>query len=427
MDAKDTPPAASGGEGQLSYLWKRLLGGHRQEIKPALNPVAGNLPEGCRRCLLGGRLCLSLGEECPKGCFYCSSAGKGDRIQADEFTIHNDDELLRLIRIGSPDAVCLTGGEPSRYLDRAVHYAGLLRKTCGPDFHIQFFTANASFSLDDMKRVREAGVDELRFHPYSVKELPLLDRALQLDWTVAVEIPCIPKLGITEKIVDGAIRAGVAFINLHELLFMQNESFDRVARRAGLQAGEPIQRKVPSLPHGLPAPPGDFLARPGTTLRPTIGSRELAEQQMERARKDPKCTTDIHFCSMASKFLTQVPNQMARRARALARPFEDVSPDGTLVSAVITCPDDQARALVLEFLHGELNLTDKKVLQHGGHLFVPWTVALDRTALNRLQAGIRVGLFERYPVPGDVMISEDGIHLEFVAPGSPPMDRSFPE
>lgn len=418
MDATDQFRAPPEGKGRVNYLWQRLLGGHREEIKPGLNPVAGTLPEGCRRCLLGGRLCLSLGEECPKNCFYCSSAGKGDRIQADEFTIHNDDELLRLVRLGSPDAVCLTGGEPSRYLDRAVHYARLLRETCGPDFHIQFFTANASFSLKEMKRVREAGVDEIRCHPYSAKELPMVERALELDWTVAVEIPCLPDLGITEKIVEGAIAAGAAFVNLHELLFMQTEPFDRVAKRVGYQPGEVVQRKVPCLPGDLPAPPGDFIARLGTALRPTLGSRELADRLMNRARQDPQCTTDIHFCSVASKFLTQVPNQMARRARALRRPFEDVSPDGTLVSAVIGCPDDAARSRVRESLSRDFNLPDSKVMQHDNLLFVPWTVTLDRTALGRLHDGIGISLYERYPVPGDVKIGDDGIHLEFATDSS---------
>lgn len=417
MDTKDRSRPSGDGQGQANYLWQRMLGGHREEIKPGLNPVAGNLPEGCRRCLLGGRLCLSLGEECPKDCFYCSSAGKGDRMQADEFTIRSDEELLRLVKMGSPDAVCLTGGEPTNYLDRADHYARLLRETCGPDFHIQFFTANAKFSLEGMKRMREAGVDEIRCHPSSAKELPLVERALELDWTVAVEIPCLPGLGITEKIVEGAIAAGVVFINLHELLFMQTPQFERVAQRAGYQPGKEVQRKVPCLPGGLPAPPGDFIARPGTILRPVLGSRELGEQLMDRARNDSGCTTDVHFCSVASKFLTQVPNQMARRARALARPFEDVSPDGTLVSAVISCPDDQTRNRVRETLSRELNLSEQKVLQHENQLFVPWTVLLDRKVFDQLQAGIQFSLYERYPVPGDVKIGEDGIHLEFTGPG----------
>jgi pyruvate formate-lyase activating enzyme-like uncharacterized protein len=418
MDHASAPP---GGEAQANYLWRHLLGGHREEIRPGLNPVAGTLPEGCRRCLLGGRLCLSLGEACAKGCFYCSSAGSGDLVQADEFTVRSDEELLRLVRMGRPDAVCLTGGEPSNYLDRAVHYARLLREACGPDFHIQFFTANPEFSLEEMKRVRAASVDEIRCHPYSAKEMPLVERALELDWTVAVEIPCIPRLGITEKIVEGAITAGVAFINLHELLYMQTDSFERVARRAGLEPGEVVQRKVPCLPGGHPAPPGDFIARPGTSLRATLGSRDLADQLMERARRDPDCTTDIHFCSMASKFRTQVPNQMARRARSLARPFEDVSPDGTLVSAVVACSDARTAGIARDTLRGEANLGEEQVLQHEQLLFVSWTLLLDRDLLGRLPAGTRVSLYERYPVPAGVRIGEDGIHLEFsgTGPASP--------
>jgi len=413
------PGTGAGDKGRGNYLWQHLLSGHREEIKPELNPVAGDLPEGCRRCLLGGRMCLTLGEECPKACFYCSSGGKGNRVHADEFTVRSDDELLRLVRMGSPDAVCLTGGEPTLYLDRAMHYARLLRESCGPDFHIQFFTANADFSLDGMKKVREAGVDEIRCHLLTDREMPLVERALELDWTVAVEIPCIPGLGTTEKIVEGAIRAGVAFVNLHELIYQQAEAFQKVAVKRGYEPGEIVQRKIPSMPGGLPAPPGDFVARLGTTLAPTLGSRELAEKLMKRANDDPNCRTAVHLCTVASKFLTQVPNQMARRARALARPFEDVSPDGTLVSAVITCPDDAVRGRVGKALTSEINLPAKKILEHENLLFVPWTVVTSKAVLARIHPGLRISLYERYPVPGDVKIGEDGIHLEFDPEAAP--------
>jgi pyruvate formate-lyase activating enzyme-like uncharacterized protein len=358
-------------------------------------------------------MCLTLGEECPKACFYCSSAGKGNLVHADEFTVRSDDQLLELIRMGRPDAVCLTGGEPSLYMDRALHYARLFRSAGGPDFHIQFFTANASLSLEEMKLVREAGADEIRCHLLSDREMPLVERAQELDWTVAVEIPCLPGLGTTEKIVEGAIAAGVAFVNLHELLFMQTEPFEKVARKRNYRPGPPVQRKIPCLPGELPAAPGDFIARPGTVLRPTVGSRELAEQLMERARRDPGCSTAIHHCTVASKFLTQVPNQMARRARSLARPFEDISPDGTLVSAVITCPDRATRDRVRDALSRDINLPERKIMPHENLLFVPWTVTLDRKAVSNMGNDVRLSLYERYPVPGNVKIGEDGIHLEF--------------
>ena len=177
---------------QASNLWQRLLGGHREEIKPEHNSWAHFLPEGCRRCLLGGRLCLTVGEKCPKDCFYCSNPMGSDLVRADEFTIHSDDDLLRLVRFSAPDAVCLTGGEPTLYLDRAEHYARLLREECGPDFHIQFFTANASMTGEQMARMRRAGVDEIRCHLASHKEARLVERAREFDWTVAVEIQYAP-------------------------------------------------------------------------------------------------------------------------------------------------------------------------------------------------------------------------------------------
>ncbi len=242
-DTNDTPGTIS--PDQASNLWQRLLGGHREEIKPENNLWAHFLPEGCRRCLLGGRLCLTIGERCHKDCFYCSNPMGTDLIRADEFTINSDEDLLRLVRFSDPDAVCLTGGEPTLYMDRAEHYARLLREECGPDFHIQFFTANAEMTEDQMARMHGAGVDEIRCHLASYKEAHLVERARGYDWTVAVEIPSLPIADITDRIVDKAIELGAEFVNLHELLYFDHEDFQRVAKRTNLQPGEPLSRKIP--------------------------------------------------------------------------------------------------------------------------------------------------------------------------------------
>lgn len=397
---------------QASNLWQRLLGGHREEIKPEHNTWAHFLPEGCRRCLLGGRLCLTVGEKCHKGCFYCSNPMESDLVRADEFTINSDDELLRLVRYSAPDAVCLTGGEPTLYMARAAHYAALLREECGPDFHIQLFTANAEMTSEQMRRMRDAGVDEIRCHLASYKEAPLVARARELDWTVAVEVPSLPIADITDRIVEQAIELGAEFVNLHELLFFEHEDFQRVAKRTDLQPGEPLSRKIPYEPQPGRIFGTDIPARFGTTLRPTLGSREKAEAMMKKTLETPGSRTAVHFCSMASKYLTQIPNRLARKARSLRRPCEDISPDGTLVSAVIRT-DEQTMGRVRELLDTAFRLDGEKVIQENGMLQVPWTVALKKSRFGDLLDRLEISLYERYPVPGDSRMSEDGIYIVF--------------
>ncbi len=403
---------------QASNLWQRLLGGHREEIKPENNLWAHFLPEGCRRCLLGGRLCLTLGERCPKDCFYCSNPMGSDLMRADEFTIHSEDDLVRLVRFSDPDAVCLTGGEPTLYMDRAERFARLLREECGPDFHIQFFTANAEMTEEQMARMHKAGVDEIRCHLASYKEGHLVERARGFDWTVAVEVPSLPIADITDRIVDKAIELGAEFVNLHELLFFESEEFQRVAKRTDLKPGEPLSRKIP-----YQAPPDkalgtDIPARFGTTLRPTLGSKEKALQMMKKTMEAPGSKTAVHFCSMASKYLTQIPNRLARKARRLKRPYEDISPDGTLVSAVISTPDEQSLALAREKLADTFRLDDQMVAAGGkNQLMVPWTIALKKARFGELAPRLKISLYERYPVPEDARMSDDGMYIEF-PPGS---------
>jgi pyruvate formate-lyase activating enzyme-like uncharacterized protein len=398
---------------QASSLWQRLLGGHREEIKAEHNLWALFLPEGCRRCLLGGRLCLTIGEKCHKGCFYCSNPMATDLTRADEFTINRDEDLLRLIRFSDPDAVCLTGGEPTLYMDRAEHYARLLRDECGPDFHIQFFTANADMTEDQMTRMYGAGVDEIRCHLASYKEAHLVQRARAYDWTVAVEIPSLPIADITDRIVGKAIELGAEFVNLHELLYFDSEDFQRVAKRTNLQPGEPLSRKIPYQTAPEKVFGTDIPARFGTTLRPTLGSKEKALAMMRKTLETPGSKTAVHFCSMASKYLTQIPNRLARKARRIKRPYEDVSPDGTLISAIIRTPDEQTLALVKARLSAQFQVEGDKVQQRDNLLMVPWTVALKKRQLGELGQHMEISLYERYPVPGDARMSDDGMYIIF--------------
>jgi len=70
-------------------------------------------------------------------------------------------------------------------------------------------------------------------------------------------------------------------------------------------------------------------------------------------------------------------------------------------------------------LTSEINLPAKKILEHENLLFVPWTVVTSKAVLARVHPGLRISLYERYPVPGDVKIGEDGIHLEFDPEAAP--------
>lgn len=398
---------------QASSLWQRLLGGHREEIKPEHNLWAHFLPEGCRRCLLGGRLCLTIGERCHKNCFYCSNPMDSDMTRADEFTINSDEDMFRLVRFSGSDSVCLTGGEPTLYMDRAEHYARLLREECGPDFHIQFFTANAAMTEEQMTRMHRAGVDEIRCHLASYKEAHLLERARGYDWTVAVEVPSLPIADITSRIVDKAIELGAEFVNLHELLYYDHEDFQRVAKRTNLQPSEQVSRKIPYQAKPGTAFGSDIPARFGSTLRSTLGSKETAEEMMRKTLETPGSKTAVHFCSMASKYLTQVPNRLARKARHLKRLCEDISPDGTLVSAIIRTPDEQTMALALEQLATQFRVDGEKVEREGNLLLVPWTVALKKARFGELAGRLEISLYERYPVPGDTRIGNDGIYIIF--------------
>lgn len=189
----------------------------------------GVLSEGCKRCIEGSKMVLLVTGRCRAGCYYCpvSAEKKGrDLVYANEWRIDSEEEIIEEAEAMDARGAGITGGDPSEVLDRTLRYIGLLKERFGPGFHIHMYTSVVSY--ENALRLREAGLDEIRYHPaprtwagFDASEMERISGIPGL--TVGIEVPALP--GMEEDIVrllSAAFGAGASFANLNELEFSES-------------------------------------------------------------------------------------------------------------------------------------------------------------------------------------------------------------
>ncbi len=280
----------------------------------------GVLPMGCIQCREGAKLVLFITGLCDKECFYCPVSRDKmyrDVMFANERAIHPgkwDDLLDECDLIGAKGAG-ITGGDPMVVPDRVVEVCKVLKAKYGPQFHIHLYTSCA-FDLTWIGKLKEAGLDEMRFHPDSRDYARMTEswhhaaiaEALRVGLTTTIEIPCIPgKANDIVAMADYLERAGAHGLNMNELEFSDPNIAN--LKRFGYETADDESQRVK-------------------------GSRETAQQVLD-AWKGRKSKFAVHFCSSPYKDAIQLMQRFRRRADRTMRPFEEQTEEGTLVYGVL--------------------------------------------------------------------------------------------
>ena len=271
----------------------------------------GKLAKGCEYCIRGSKMVLFITGVCRAGCFYCpvsaEKMGK-DVVYANEGRATTDEQVIAEAEAMDAEGTGITGGDPSVRLDRAIHYIRLLKERFGKEHHIHMYTA--VISLENAKRLEEAGLDEIRYHPVESlwtdmgrTELKAIVEKTGMD--VGIEVPSLPgrekELGALVEYAFGT--AGVDFVNLNELEFSES-NWDMMAR-FDFQVEEELSSAV-------------------------LGAEETAIRVMEKYPDYP-----IHFCSSSFKDGVQLRNRLVRRAEHVAKEYEVITEDGTIIKGIL--------------------------------------------------------------------------------------------
>ncbi len=254
---------------------------------------------------------------CSFHCFYCPVSDEKmyrDVVFADEKRVESDADVLEEARAIRAKGAGITGGDPLEALDRTCHYIRLLKQEFGRSFHTHLYTT--STDPEKIRALAAAGLDEIRFHvppglwahPQTLGFPAAVRLAKELGMTVGLEVPLIPEREADlALLIQWAESEGLAFVNLDEMEY-SDANFARMKRR-----GYEVKHE---LSHGVK------------------GADQVALRLLERPWR-----TTVHYCTSGYKDAWQLRTRIKRRAKNVARPWDVVTEDGTLVKGIIEGDD----------------------------------------------------------------------------------------
>ncbi len=178
------------------------------------------LSPGCRRCGDGDWSCLFVNGRCNGRCFYCPTAQDDDGPPVTNgMAFANPEEYASYVAALGFGGVSISGGEPLLTPDLTLSYLSAVRKRCGDDVHLWLYTNGTMLTADLCGRLRDAGLDEIRFDlgavRYNLKKLRLAVGCIK---AVTVEIPAVPEDEELLKLkMSEMAEAGVNHLNLHQM------------------------------------------------------------------------------------------------------------------------------------------------------------------------------------------------------------------
>jgi pyruvate formate-lyase activating enzyme-like uncharacterized protein len=157
---------------------------------------------------------------CNGRCFYCptSQDDSGPPV-TNGLAFASPEEYAAYVAAMRFNGVSISGGEPLMTPDLTLSYLDAVRKRCGDDVHLWMYTNGTLLTADICKRLRDVGLNEIRFDigavRYNLKKLRLAAGCIP---TVTVEIPAVPEDEelLKLKMVEMA-EAGVHHLNLHQM------------------------------------------------------------------------------------------------------------------------------------------------------------------------------------------------------------------
>lgn len=263
------------------------------------------LSPGCRRCGDGDWSCLFINGRCNGRCFYCPTAqdDDGPPVTNGLYFTSPEDYAAYVAALGF-GGVSISGGEPLMTPDLTLAYLNAVRKRCGDNIHLWLYTNGTLLTADLCSRLRDAGLNEIRFDlgavRYNLKKLRLAAGCIP---TVTVEIPAVPedeellKLKMVEM-----TEAGVKHLNLHQMRLTPHNFGPLTERGYTFIHGEKI----------------------------TVLESELSALRTVRFGLELGSLLPVNYCSFPYKRRFQQAAARRRAALALSAPGETVTEPGYL-------------------------------------------------------------------------------------------------
>jgi uncharacterized protein len=284
----------------LRYLEKHARFGYA-DTKVDCN----GLSPGCQRCGEGGWSCLFVNGRCNGRCFYCPTAQDDDGPPVTNGLAFSDPEdYAAYVAALGFRGVSISGGEPLLTPELTLSYLSAVRRRCGDSVHLWLYTNGTRLTADLCSRLRDAGLNEIRFDLGAVRyHLKKLRLAVGCIPTVTVEIPAVPEDEelLRLKMVEMA-EAGVNHLNLHQM------------RLTPYNFG-PLTERGYSFLHGE---------------KVTVLESELTALRSVRYALEQGIALPVNYCSFPYKRRFQHAAARRRAAQSVCGPTETVTEPGFL-------------------------------------------------------------------------------------------------
>ena len=271
----------------------------------------GELSKGCKLCVKGRKTVLFATGLCSKKtmCYYCPIAdtrsGK-DVAYANETKIDSAIGLIEEIRICSSEGIGITGGDPLMKINKTIEFINSVKKEFGKGFHVHLYCPMELVSDERLKKLNDAGLDEIRFH-LDIENKDMwhkLELAKFFRWKIGVEIPVIP--GNEKKYAEliEFVKGKVDFLNMNELE-MSDSEVCKISER-GFEAKSEFSYAV-------------------------NGSEDSALSLLKNCNG-----INVHYCTVKLKDDVQIVNRLRNRLKNIRRQFDEVEDYHLIRGAVYT-------------------------------------------------------------------------------------------
>ncbi|MBS3175946.1 hypothetical protein J4457_01795 [Candidatus Woesearchaeota archaeon] len=228
-----------------------------------------------------------------------------DLTYVNETRIMKKNEVIEEARVNNAVGAIITGADPLMKIDRCVSYIGMLKEAFGKDFYIQLLIPPTLVTPQRLERVFLAGLDEISFR-MSVHERSDWSKVRYAQKYAATSIvfDAFPNKKNEAKALIDAMKGRVKHIIIREL--EKNDSNEHLCKDLKVKKNNSIQ-----------------------------DSEETAHELVKYALKKKY---HAHYSSSKMKHTT-TKERMKLRAKQVARKYEKVTNEGTIVHGVIYLPE----------------------------------------------------------------------------------------
>ena len=274
-------------------------------------PHSGLLSPGCLICGQGTWSCLFINGKCNCRCFYCPTSQDNISVPTtNRISFDTSRDYVDYVRHFDFKGISISGGEPLLTFERSLHYVEVARRELGEAPYIWMYTNGTLATRDRLEKLRDAGLNEIRFDISAVNyDLTGVRMAANIIPCITVEIPSIPEdyhrlLDLLPQLHE----AGVKHLNLHQLRITPYNLTRLSGRNYTFLHGE----------------------------RVTVMESELSALSILAALSRSGLMLPVNYCAFAYKRQYQQAATRRRNAKYIIKGYESISENGFIRSLSVT-------------------------------------------------------------------------------------------